>query len=102
MNEFADEELRLRNAYARRTAPERYSWFDCAHLYAMQEVERELLRLLRGHGLTALHGQRILEIGCGTAVWLRELVKWGASPEHLIGIDLLEDRIAEARRVSPE
>ena len=101
MNTIAQEELRLREAYARRSGRDRYSWFNATHLYAMQELERGLLRLLRRHGFDALHGQRILEIGCGTAVWLREFVKWGASPERLTGIDLLEDRIAEARRVSP-
>jgi ubiquinone/menaquinone biosynthesis C-methylase UbiE len=96
------EELRIRQAYARRQQPERYSWFDQAHLYAMQEIERKLLDMLRRHGFAGIQEQRILEIGCGNAVWLRELVKWGASPERLAGVELQENRVLEARRLSPE
>ncbi len=32
---------------------------------------------------------------------LRDFIKYGARPENLYGIDLLPDRIEEARRVSP-
>jgi SAM-dependent methyltransferase len=98
---LAPEESRLRDAYARRTNPQRYSWFDPAHLYAMQEVERGLLQLLREHGFSDLGDRDILDVGCGTGVWLRELVKWGARPERLAGVDLLADRISVARRQSP-
>jgi SAM-dependent methyltransferase len=101
MTVVAREEMRIREAYARRTGQQRYSWFDAAHLYAMQEVERGVLHLLRVHGFGALGAQRVLEVGCGTAVWLREFVKWGAIPDHLAGIDLLEDRVSQARRLAP-
>jgi ubiquinone/menaquinone biosynthesis C-methylase UbiE len=43
----------------------------------------------------------MLEIGCGTGYWLREFIKWGARPEHLVGIDLLSTRVAEAKRLCP-
>ena len=97
----AAEEARIRRAYVERVGHGRYSWFDCAHLYAMQEVERVILRALRTHGFAALADLRILDIGCGYGVWLREFVKWGATPGNLVGIDLLEDRIAQARRLAP-
>jgi ubiquinone/menaquinone biosynthesis C-methylase UbiE len=41
---------------------------------------------------------RVLEIGCGSGFWLRQLMRWGATPANISGIDLLEDRISEARR----
>lgn len=98
---WRDEEERIRGAYARRGGASRYSWFNRAHLLAMQEVERTLLAALARHGVTALDQVRLLEVGCGTGVWLREFIKWGLRPEHAVGVDLLADRIAEARRVCP-
>ena len=39
----------------------------------------------------------MLEVGCGAGQWLRDLVRWGAAPGRLHGVDLLGDRLAEAR-----
>jgi ubiquinone/menaquinone biosynthesis C-methylase UbiE len=97
----AEVEAQVRRVFAQRGQSARYSWFDAAHRLAMQEVERAWLALLGAHGFSTLAGRDILDVGCGTGVWLRELVKWGASPERLAGVDLIEDRIAEARRLSP-
>jgi len=95
------EEARIRAAYARRDGADRYSWFNAAHLLAVQERERRTLALLQRHGYQSLADTTILEFGCGTGIWLREFLKWGARPANLAGIDLLEDRIAEARRLCP-
>jgi ubiquinone/menaquinone biosynthesis C-methylase UbiE len=68
----------------------------------MQSLEREMLAVLdpnRGRPLASL---RILEVGCGTGYWLRQFVKWGANPENVVGIDLLPDRVADAKRLCPE
>ena len=67
----------------------------------MQEVERGMLAALNEHPSTPLADAQVLEIGCGTGVWLRELIKWGARPQHVCGVDLITDRITEARRVCP-
>jgi ubiquinone/menaquinone biosynthesis C-methylase UbiE len=101
MTVVSREEARVVEAYARRTRPERYSWFNAAHLYAMQEVERGMLQLLETHGFAPLREQRILDVGCGTGVWLRAFVEWGATPRRLAGVDLQQQRIAEARRRTP-
>jgi len=97
------EEARIRTAYAKRQRDDvRYSWFSPGYLFMMQERERRLLTLLRRHGFTFLDTYKILEIGCGTGYWLREFIKWGARPENIIGVDLLSDRVTEAKTLCPE
>lgn len=98
------EESRIRAAYARRKRsvdPDRYSYFNPGNLFLIHSRERQVLGLLERYGLRRLDATMILEVGCGTGHWLRELVKWGARPENLAGVDLLSDRIAEARRLCP-
>jgi SAM-dependent methyltransferase len=102
MGSIQEEEARIRDAYARRAAAgRRYSWFDAGYLFMMQQIERRALVSLEHHGMVPLHSKHILEIGCGHGRWLREFLKWGASPENLAGIDLLPERIEQARRLSP-
>jgi ubiquinone/menaquinone biosynthesis C-methylase UbiE len=95
------EANRIRSVYPLRGGHERYSWFDAAHLYAMQEVEGEILAALQRHRFAPIDEQRVLEVGCGAGVWLRQFVKWGAAPDRLAGIDLLEQRIEQGRRLCP-
>jgi len=99
---FSLEEARIRAAYAKRQDDFHYSWFNPGHLCRVQETERRLLALLERHGFASLNTRKILEIGCGTGYWLREFIKWRVRPENIAGIDLLSDRIAEARRLCPE
>jgi SAM-dependent methyltransferase len=93
------EERRIRAAYERRQEGDRYSWFQPGHLFNMQQREQETLRLLQRCGCADLASKTILEVGCGNGYWLCELIKWGARPENLTGIDLLADRVALARRL---
>jgi SAM-dependent methyltransferase len=103
--EYAAEEARIKAAYAHRdTTPEilkRESHFDRACLFMMQEQEREILALLGRHGREDLANQKILEVGCGVGGNLRRLIKWGARPENVAGLDLLPENIDQARRLSP-
>ncbi|MGQ9688688.1 MAG: class I SAM-dependent methyltransferase [Desulfobaccales bacterium] len=94
------EARRIVAAYARRR-DDLYSWFSPGHLFLMQSREREVLRLLKSLGLNRLARQRILEVGCGDGLWLGELIKWGARPEHLCGLDLRADILAVARANLP-
>ena len=96
------EEARIRAAYAKRQGDTRYSWFSPGHLFIVQERERRLLTLLKRYDFVQLKTKKILEIGCGTGYWLREFIKWGGRPENISGVDLLPDRIAEARGLCPE
>src|SRR5919108_5309266 len=100
-NPLAQEEARIKTVYAKRQGSELYTLFNPGALSMVQEVERALLDRLRRYGLSQLGSCEILEIGCGTGYWLREFIKWGATPEHVHGIDLLPARVARARQLSP-
>jgi ubiquinone/menaquinone biosynthesis C-methylase UbiE len=99
---FDIEEERIRRVYAKRQCGDLYSLFNPGHLYLMQTRERQVLDLLRADGRSRLAETKILEIGCGTGYWVRDFIKWGASPENITGIDILPDSIALARKLSPE
>jgi SAM-dependent methyltransferase len=95
---------RIRAAYARRRAQgrdARYTVFDRANLFRLLALERELAEALRRERLTALAGLRVLDVGCGGGWWLRTLLRWGARPEHLAGIDLLPEAVEAARTIHP-
>jgi ubiquinone/menaquinone biosynthesis C-methylase UbiE len=68
----------------------------------VQDRERRLLALLKRYDFASLDTKKILEIGCGTGYWLREFIKWGARPENITGVDLLSDRVVEAKPLCPE
>ncbi len=92
------EEARIREAYARRQDRGRYTWFNPGYRLMMQALERDVLAMLKRDGLDDLSDANILEVGCGMGQWLMACVKWGARPENLAGVDLLSDRIDEAKR----
>ena len=96
------EESRIRSVYAQRQGSFRYSWFNQGHLFLVQKLERDILAILRERGLSLLQDKKILEIGCGQGQWLREFIKWGASPDNVTGIDVLPDRVAKARQLCPQ
>ena len=101
----AAEEARIRKAYAKRkerTVYTRlYSSFNPGQLFISQDRERGILTLLKQYGCADLKSKKLLEVGCGTGYSLREFIKWGAAPENVAGIDLLENRVVEARRLCP-
>ena len=97
-----DEVERIKLAYSKRTTDGVvYSLFNPGQLFMSQQLEKELVRLFDRHGMRPLANKEILEVGCGTAWPLRELVKFGANPENLHGIDLLPHAIDEAKKASP-
>ena len=95
------EETRIKSAYAQRQGSSRYSWFNQGQLFRVHGLERDVLAILRSNGLERLHDKKILEIGCGQGHWLREFIKWGACPANVTGIELIADRVAQARELSP-
>ena len=98
------ETVRIKEAYARRkeTVPEKlYSYFNQTHLFITHGRERAILNLLDRYGMNPLENKVILDLGCGGGGILRDFIKYGARPRNLYGIDLLPDRISEAKRLSP-
>lgn len=99
--DLESEETRIRSIYAKRQGSFRYSWFNQAHVFEVQGLERYILAVLSTADFEHLQEKRILEIGCGQGQWLREFIKWGACPENVTGIDVLQDRVIQARQLSP-
>lgn len=91
------EEQRIRTVYAGRTDTAKYSWFSGGQQLMLHGAARALLDALRRAGMSRLDEVRVLEIGCGSGHWLRELVQWGVRPDHLAGIDLIAERLGDAR-----
>jgi len=100
---LAEEEMRVKSIYAARDRQvQLYSFFRRGHLFLLQSLEREILKVLGRAGWSdeVMGRAKILEVGCGAGFWLRQFVKWGARPENLFGVDVLPERIAMARRLS--
>ncbi|MCK4245429.1 MAG: class I SAM-dependent methyltransferase, partial [Candidatus Omnitrophica bacterium] len=98
------ETSRIKEAYARRkeVVPKGlYSYFNYANLFIIHGRERAILNLLDKYGMNPLANKVILDLGCGVGGELRNFIRYGALPQNLYGIDLLEDKIEQARMFSP-
>jgi SAM-dependent methyltransferase len=96
---------RIKAAYSRRRErglDARYSPWASDVLFMRQDLERAVLKMLARNGFRHLEDVRILDVGCGTGGLLRTFVEYGAATENLVGVDLLKERVAEARRLSPQ
>ena len=93
---------RLREEYQRRAQRpelgERYSLFNPAYLFTIQQRQRSILKLLDKAGCCSLKDRRILEVGCGGGGVLLECLQYGALAQNLHGIDLLYDRLRSAHQ----
>lgn len=69
--------------------PERYSLFNIANLFMVQHREWEIVKMLKRAGIRTLQDKKILDLGCGDGRELINLIRYGAKPENLYGIDLL-------------
>jgi SAM-dependent methyltransferase len=100
---FNKEHQRILNAYQRRGA-----WTEAKRDsmqqnmdYTISERIRETRSLLNLAGYQSFSNLHILDIGCGYGDNLRLFLEWGASPEHLAGIDLLPERAEKAKHLNP-
>jgi ubiquinone/menaquinone biosynthesis C-methylase UbiE len=91
-----EDEYRYRDV-ARATSA-LYSFGDPAHVLYLQELEWELLRVLRDLDVD-LSTSRVLDVGCGFGYLTHRLSEYGA--HTTVGIDLMQHRIDEARTRYP-
>lgn len=104
MTEAIDELRAIGERYARRsksTDAQRYDPLDPYTCRVRQERERMLVHCLRESGLTPVGGRRVLEVGCGGGANLLDLIRLGFQPENLVGNELRDDRLVEARARLP-
>jgi SAM-dependent methyltransferase len=96
---------RVRSAYAKREqrygGTGLYSRSNPGELHRVQTCERVLLKLLAREGALPLRCLKVLDLGCANGGLLLQLMADGATPDLLHGVDLLEDRIEEARARLP-
>ena len=97
----------VRERYDRRSAAGVHAKYGALLPHSVcfrQEKERGLVRLFRRleRDLGPVQSLRVLEIGCGNGANLVGLLRLGFQPENLVGVELLEDRARDARRVLPE
>jgi SAM-dependent methyltransferase len=75
-----------------------YSFADPAHVFYLQEIEWQVLRILRD--LRAdLAASRVLDVGCGFGYFTHRLAEYGA--RETTGVDLMQHRIDTARTRYP-
>lgn len=99
-----EEARRIRDVYARhqdRWQQTKYRGWMPGNLFTEQEREREMLDLFRRHGHLPLTEQRVLDVGCAAGKTLLTLLRFGARPQNLFGVDVLEREIEEARTIAP-
>jgi SAM-dependent methyltransferase len=99
------ESSRIEEVYRRREISipkDRYSLFKEENLLTHLDLQGEILRLFKRFQRTSLETERILDVGCGRAYWLRQMIQWGAKPENLFGIDLLPERLQDGRKLCPQ
>ena len=99
------EESRIRTVYSQRDLTGKrllYRWHREEVLFNIYRFRTVVASMLARSAYLDLSEIEALDVGCGTGSWLRTLVEWGASPEHLHGIDLLQERIDSARSIIPQ
>jgi len=99
-----DEISRIKEAYVKRDLSGKrklYSLFNPASLFTQHQREKEILKAISKFGINNLSDKKILDLGCGNGGVLRDFMRYGVKHENCFGIDLLPDRIEDAKKLSP-
>ncbi len=90
--EYQDRDRRLAGS-------DLYSWFNhCQPVFPAAAARGTSYATLKRLGINDLSDLRILEVGCGRGGVLQEFTCMGARPENMFGIDLLADRLVDAKQ----
>ena len=95
------EQDRIKDVYRRwhgGAALDRYAWHRPDILQQVAARSRAFAALLSETVGGDLSRLRMLDVGCGTGGFLRQLIDWGADPGKLTGTELQQDRLDHARR----
>ena len=101
-----DELNRIRNKYAEKYQIDFANWKDWIYhprhsIGHSFKHHNETIALRAFNSLDIdICGKKILDVGCGYGNWLRMFAEWGAKPQDLYGIDLLEWRLLFAKERS--
>jgi ubiquinone/menaquinone biosynthesis C-methylase UbiE len=98
-----DGELeRLHHVYEERSQSERrrrlYNPDEISVQFERRMFREELDRVFAGQSLSKI---TILDVGCSSGTGLGLLQTWEAQPDRFTGIDLMEDRVVQARKRYP-
>ncbi|MDC3984332.1 class I SAM-dependent methyltransferase [Polyangium jinanense] len=97
-----DEAEQIRRFYRERFLPQNAWWPILPHAYLCQRQRqrriRQCLQEIGAGSFEDLRKLRVLEVGCGGGSNLAWLVEMGADPTELVGIDLVPERIEQARQ----
>ncbi|MFC0254606.1 class I SAM-dependent methyltransferase [Massilia consociata] len=94
------EQERIQHVYREwhgGAALERYAWYRPEIQQQVAARSRAFAALLSDTVGGDLSGTRVLDVGCGTGGFLRQLIDWGANPGKLTGTELQQDRLDYAR-----
>lgn len=98
MSSAADRLERIYGRY-RRSGRRRRAW--AADNPGNRAIRAELLDLFQGEVGDRLAAGELLDVGCGAGWLLADLAASGVAQERLHGVELIEGRIAAARRALP-
>lgn len=102
MDEEIQRIIKVYQTYEDEVVQKRWSLDNPGNKAILIERQRAMQEILKTYGFWPLNGFRILDVGCGRGDVLASLQQWGAKPKNLYGVDLLQDRIEEAKRRYPD
>ena len=104
MKEKVSEFNRIRGVYKDRVKSgksSKYSWFLPYAGYRQSIKFRMFSKALKYSFDKNISNIKVLDVGCGTGSFLRQLIEWGVSPVHLTGVDFIDSRLVMAEKMSP-
>lgn len=102
MTDSTKEAERIVARYRRRDDGGRYRFTNPEVWQGIHERQRRIVRLIRRLGWNDLSDKTLLDVGCGDGGSMLDFIRMGFHPEHVIGIELLPERVARARQRLPK
>jgi ubiquinone/menaquinone biosynthesis C-methylase UbiE len=95
------DEIKRRYRERESLPANRYNYLSPAIYMGEQEKEKALIKFLEFANLGPVKELKLLEIGCGAGNNLLEFIRLGFLPENLTGVELLTNRVKEAKGKLP-